>query len=143
MTKIKEKDIVNKIIENFNDYFPELKFHKKEFSLRNFRVDISSYLEVDLKELHEREDSFFTNIPVFFEVKYNSEMRDLLFELEKQVSFRDWYINIGKCFSMVCVISDKFEPTMIQYMKENNIYMFKTTIKNDDIATLKIEELKI
>lgn len=143
MTQIKEKDIVDRITKNFNSYFPKLKFHKKEFSLRNFRVDISSSLEVDLKNIHKKRDSYITKIPVFFEVKYNSDMRDLLFELEKQISFRDWYTKIAKCFCIICVISDKFEPTMIQYMKENNIYMFKSTIKNDDITTLKIEKLKI
>lgn len=140
MTKLKERDIVNKIIESWNKFFPDLKFYKKEFVLRNFRVDIAAGFDINLKEIHGEEYNKKAHAPVFFEVKYNSEMRDLIFELEKQISFRDWYTNVSKCLAMVCVISDKFDKDMVKYMEKNNVHMFKIYIENDDIDTLEIKE---
>lgn len=140
---LKEKDIVNHLCENWETYFPELKGCKKEYSFRDSRVDILSSIPVDLYEegIREEDDPFrYTNAAVFVEVKFNSEMRDLLFELKKHIDFRNWYIEYGKSLCYIVVISDKFEPNMVKFMEENDITMFKYTIENEDLNTLKIEE---
>lgn len=140
MTLYKEKDIVRYIENNWDKYFPELKFWKTEYSLRDFRIDISASFDANLKELGVRDDDCNANCPVFFEVKYNSEMRDLMFELQKQIKFRDFYINYGKAFCMICVISDKYDDHMVKFMEDNNITMFKIDIIEDDIRTMTITE---
>ena len=100
MTKLKEKDIVNHITSNWNSYFPDIDFWKTEYSLRNFRVDIAASMKVNLKDLSIRDkDTIIERAPIFFEVKYNSNMRDLMFEIQKQIAFRDWYINYGNVFA--------------------------------------------
>lgn len=137
---IKEKDIVNKLIANWSTYFPDLNKARKEYVLRDSRVDILSSFNANLKDLGVREEDYFCSPAVFFEVKYNSNMRDLLFELQKLVKFRDWYINIGKAFCMICVISDDYDEYMVDFMLDNQISMFQLSIENDDIATLKVEE---
>lgn len=137
---LKEKDIVEQIINNWDTYFEGTKFCKTEFSLRDFRVDILASFPANLKDLGVRDEDYFTNPSIFFEVKWKSEMRDLLFELKKQIKFRDWYIEYGKAFCMICVISDEFDSHMVEFMVENNITMFKINIENEDIETLSISE---
>lgn len=140
---LKEKDIVDHLCENWSDYFPELVGCKKEFAFRDSRVDILSACPVDLYEfgIREEDDIFrYTKAAVFVEVKYNSEMRDLLFELQKHIDFRNWYINLGKSYCYIVVISDKFEPNMVKFMEENDIIMYKYSIKDDDLETFEIEE---
>lgn len=143
MANLKEKDIVNHIVSNFDKYFPDIKFWRTEFSMRDFRVDIVANNLVDLKDLNIREESYICNTPVFFEVKYNSNMRDLLFELQKQINFRDWYINYGKCFCMICVISDEFDHHMVRFMEQHNIPMFKINMKDEDLDTLTLSEYSL
>ena len=46
-TKLKEKDIVKKIVDSWEDYFPQLRFWRTEYSFRDFRVDIAADFEVD------------------------------------------------------------------------------------------------
>lgn len=140
MSNLKEKDIVNHLTENWNNYFPELEGCKKEFTFRNSRVDIFSSLPTNLKDLGLREEDTFTKAAVFCEVKYNSDMRDLMFELQKHISFRDWYINYGKAFCMIMVISDEFDYEMVKFMEYNNVIMYKINIKDDDLNTLSLEE---
>lgn len=140
---LKEKDIVDHLQLNWNKYFPELIGCKKEHVFRNSRVDLFSSCPVDLYELGIRkEDDMFRyiNAAVFAEVKYNSNMRDLLFELQKHISFRDWYVNVGKAWCFIMVISDEFDYEMVKFMEDNNIMMFKYSIENEDLSTFKIEE---
>jgi hypothetical protein len=138
--EIKEKDIVKQIVDNWNNYFPDLRFCKTEYTLRNFRVDILADFEANLKDLGIREKDYFCRPAVFFEVKFDSSMRDLLFEMQKQISFRDFYINVNKAFCMICVISDEFDDTMVDFMEQHNIIMYKYEIKNNDLNTLSIKE---
>ena len=140
MAQIKEKDIVNYIVKHWDTYFPELKFCRTEYILRDFRVDIFACMNVNLKELGIRNDDYITNIPVFFEAKFDSNMRDLLCELNKQIQFRDFYINKGKCFCILCVLSDKYDGDMVKFMEDNDIIMYKYSFENDDLTTLKIKE---
>lgn len=137
---IKEIDVVKYVIQNFNTYFPDFKFHKTEFSLRNFRVDILASFEADLKDLGLRDESFICRPALFIEVKHNSKMRDLMLELKKQLNFQKWYMNIAKAFCMIAVLSDEFDETMVDYMEENGIIMYRYSYENEDLSTLTIEE---
>ena len=69
-------------------------------------------------------------------------MRDLIYELKKQLAFRNFYVDIAGHLAFICVISDKFEPTMTKFMIENDIKMFKINIENDDIDSLTLTEYK-
>lgn len=140
---LKEKDIVDHLCNNWGTYFPELVGCKKEYTFRDSRIDILSSIPVDLYELgiREKDDPLRkTKAAVFVEVKYNSEMRDLLFELQKHIKFRDWYISKGKSCCYIVVISDKFDANMVQFMEENDIIMYKYNIENEDLETFEIEE---
>lgn len=139
-TTLKEKDIVKQVVDNWGHYFPDLRFCKTEYSLRNFRVDILASFKANLKDLGLREEDYYCSPAVFVEVKYNSNMRDLIYELQKQIQFRDWYINIGKAFCMICVLLDDFDEDMVKFMENNSILMYKYEIDNDDISTLSIKE---
>jgi hypothetical protein len=140
MTTLKEKDIVKEIVDNWGDYFPDLQFCKTEYSLRNFRVDMLASFDANLKDLGLRDEDYFCKPAVFIEVKYNSNMRDLIFELQKQIQFRDWYINTAKAFCVICVLSDDYDIDMVKFMEDNSIVMYKYSIEDDDISTLSIEE---
>ena len=140
---LKEKDIVDHLHLNWNKYFPELIGCKKEHVFRNSRVDLFSSCPVDLYELGIRsEDDMFRHInaAVFAEVKYNSNMRDLLYELQKHINFRNWYVNFGKAWCFIMVISDEFDYEMVKFMEDNNIIMYKYSIEDEDLSTFKIEE---
>lgn len=137
---LKEKDIVDHITKNWSTYFEGTNFCKTEFSLKDFRVDILASFPANLKDLGIRDEDYFTHPSIFFEVKWRSEMRDLIYELKKQIAFRDWYIKYGKAFCMICVISDEFDSHMVDFMVENNISMFKIDIEENDLSTLTISE---
>lgn len=142
MSKLKEKDIVNKIVGSWENYFPDLSFVKTEYSFRDFRVDIFADFEVDREAFNLSPSNYKLRAPVFFEVKYNSEMRDLIYELQKQIHFRDFYTNIAGNLAFICVISDKFDDqTMVDFMIQNQIYMYKIDIKDDNIDTLMLTEI--
>ena len=138
--EIKEKDIVKQIVDNWDKYFPDLRFCKTEYKLQNSRIDILADFEANLKDLGIREEDYICRPAVFFEVKYDSNMRDLLFELQKQINFRNRYININKAFCIICTISDEYDEDMVNFMEENNIIMYKYKITNNDLNTLTIEE---
>ena len=142
MTNLKEKDIIRYVVNNWDRFFPEIDFYKTEFSFRDFRVDIAAKLDMSFEDLGQPAKPWGLQAPIFFEVKYNSEMRDLLFELQKQISFRNWYINVAKSYCMVCVISDKFDGHMVKYMMDNDIPMFKINIENDNLENMTIVEYK-
>jgi hypothetical protein len=140
LTTLKEKDIVKQVVDNWGHYFPDLRFCKTEYTLRNFRVDILADFKANLKDLGIREEDYFCNPAVFIEVKFNSNMRDLIFELQKQIQFRDWYIKYGKAFCMICVLSDEYDLDMVKFMEDNSIIMYKYEIEDNDIETLSIKE---
>ena len=140
---LKEKDIVDHLHDNWHEYFPELIGCKKEFTFRNSRVDILSSCPVDLYEFGIRSEDDtcrYINAAVLVEVKYNNNQRDLLFELQKHVSFRNWYINQGKSYCYIVVISNEFDEHMVKYMQDNEVIMMKYSIENADLNTLNIEE---
>ena len=142
---LKEKDIVNHLYEKWHEYFPELIGCKKEYVLRDSRVDILSSCPVDLYEFgirSENDTCRYINAAVLVEVKYNNNQRDLLFELQKHVNFRDWYVNYGKSYCYIVVISDEFDEHMVKYMQDNGVIMYKYNIENEDLNTFSIEEYK-
>lgn len=140
MTKYKEKDIVKHIVQNWDNFFPDLTFRRTELKMRDFRVDIFASFYANLKDLGVRDQDYWCHPSVFFEVKYNSNMRDLMFELQKQINFRNWYVGETKAMCVINVISDDYNADMVKFMQENNIYMFKISMEDDDIETLKIKE---
>lgn len=140
---LKEKDIAKHLKDNWNTYFPDLVGCKLEVPIRNSRVDILSSYPVDLYELGlKKEDDIlrYANAAVFVEIKYNSNMRDLLYELQKHINFRNWYVNFGKAWCFIMVISDEFDYEMVKFMEDNNIIMYKYSIEDEDLSTFKIEE---
>lgn len=112
--------------------------------MRDFRVDIAATFKVKAEDRASyglsKSSDFDLDVPVFFEVKFNSEMRDLIYELKKQLQFKNFYTDIAGNLAVICVISDNFDDTMVQFMEENNIYMYKINIQDDDINTLTLEE---
>ena len=140
---LKEKDIVDHLCNNWTTYFPELIGCKKEYTLRDSRVDILSSYPIDLYEYGIRDENDklrYINAAVFIEVKYNNNHRDLLYELQKHINFRDWYINMGKAYCFIAVISDNYDDNMIDFMEDNDIIMYKYEIQDEDLNTFKIEE---
>lgn len=140
---LKEKDIVDHLCNNWATYFPELIGCKKEYTLRNSRIDILSSYPIDLYEYGIRDENDklrYINAAAFIEVKYNNNHRDLLYELQKHINFRDWYINIGKAYCFIVVISDNYDDNMIDFMEDNDIIMYKYEIQDEDLNTFKIEE---
>ena len=140
MTKHKEKHIVKQIVNNWDKYFPDLKFYKTEWSFRNFRVDIAAGFDIDLQEIGKSDVPRGCHVPVLFEVKYNSEARDLLFEMQKQLEFANYYNKNNMC--VICVISDEFDISMQKFLIDNDILMFKISMIDDDIETLELEDFE-
>ena len=142
---LKERDIVNHLYDKWHEYFPELNGCKKEYVHRDSRVDILSSCPVDLYEFgirSEDDNCRYINAAVFVEVKYNNNDRDLLFELQKHVNFRDWYIKYGKSYCYIVVIADNYDEYMLKYMKEHDILTYKYSLKDEDLSTFKIELYK-
>lgn len=140
---LKEKDIVNHLCEKWNEYFPELIGCKKEYNYKNSRVDILSSCPVDLYEFGIRSENDkirYINAAVFVEVKYNNNDRDSLFEIQKHINFRDWYINHGRSYCYIVIISDNFDEHIAKFMRDNDVIMYKYEIENDDINTFEIKE---
>ena len=54
---LKEKDIVDHLCNNWTTYFPELIGCKKEYTLRDSRVDILSSYPIDLYEYGIRDEN--------------------------------------------------------------------------------------
>ena len=67
-------------------------------------------------------------------------MRELLFELKKQLDFQKWYMNTAKAFCMIAVLSDDFDEAMVDYMEDNGIIMYRYSYEDEDLSTLVIEE---
>ena len=135
---LKEKDIAKHLKENWNTYFPDLVGCKLEVPIRNSRVDILSSYPVDLYELGlKKEDDIlrYTNAAVFVEIKYNSNMRDLLYELQKHINFRNWYVNFGKAWCFIMVISDEFDYEMKE-LDYNEIIKNERRIDDSDIKII-------
>lgn len=143
MAKLKEKDIVNHIADNWDKFFPELKKPRREYVFRDSRVDLFTAYDINLKELGLRDVDTKAEAATFMEVKYNSNMRDLMFEVQKLLDFRDWYINYGRAFCVVCTISDEYDFHMAKFFDEKGVIMYKINMKDEDLETMTIEEYSL
>jgi hypothetical protein len=141
MKTLKEKDIVNHLYDNWNKYFPNLIGCRKEFTIRDSRVDILSSQKTDLYKLgiKSKDDKLrYINAAVFVEIKYNENHRDLVYELQKHINFRDWYIKYGKAYCLIMTISDEYDPYITKFIRDNKIIAYKYSIENNDLNTFKI-----
>lgn len=141
MYELKEKDIVNHLYNNWNKYFPDFVGCKKEYTIRDSRIDILSSYKTDLYKIGIRPENDicrFINAAVFAEVKYNNNDRDLMYELQKHIQFRNRYIECGKSYCYIMVISDGFDQYMLNFMRENDIITYQYSIEDNDLETFKI-----
>jgi hypothetical protein len=144
---LSEKQIVNHIVQNWDKFFAEenIKFQRIEWqALENYRADIMAYMDLDLKEIGWREKSVKYRATIILECKYQSESRDLIYELEK-AKYLQWYLKERLTESwpvFIGVISDDFSDKAIyDYLIENDIHMWKINIKDNDIETMTLRYL--
>lgn len=117
MAKLKEKDIVSNIVDNWDTYFPEITFFKKEFCLDSWRPDIVGKMNSDNNR----------QIPCFFEVKYNKNDRDLVYEVLKGLNFLRKRHGDNE-FKLVVITDNISEDFIIDFLIMNNvdIYLYST-----------------
>lgn len=136
-TKLKEKDIVTYIVDNWDKYFPELIFKKTEFQARSdYRCDILCFLEMNLREYGYDEDGIHY-AGIYTEVKYNSPSRDLIFELEKAIDCCS-HPSIKHPRYVAVIMDDYSDETILNYLIENDIIMWKIDIVDDNLEEMKI-----
>ena len=136
---LKEKDIVEHLIQYGEQYFsfPEMFYleqpihlYKKEFQVTpEWRCDLLNYIQQGTYR-H----------PVYTEIKYKDNKRDLLYELHKGL----YYIKTRgteKYPRSLCVISDEIkEIETLRFIKENNILFYEYQVNDNDIYSFKIEK---
>lgn len=142
MTKKKtltEKQVVDYIIDNWDRLFSEhgIRYRCREKSpVSWWRVDLWGTIDMDLQEMKITNRPYPYKASVFIEAKFRSESRDLIYELQKGLDFlsRIEYPNF------IGVLSDNFDdPTIIQFIQDHNIHMFKIEIEDDDLDTIQIK----
>lgn len=138
MGKLKEKDIVDYLIRNWDTYFKneELYFYKKEYSVTDYwRADMLCYVWGPHPKAPDRQ----YKIPIFVEVKYNNNYRDLIYELEKGLEFINRK-NHNPDFPqyLAVIVDDQIDPVSLEYIKKNNIPIYMYTIEEEDLTTLKL-----
>jgi len=146
--KLLEKDIVNYIIRNWTSLFDNnIKLYRTEVKwLNDYRCDISAYVEMTLDEKYGYNEPYKYNAPIFIEVKFNKNDRDLIYEIKKALTAvnrigldKPERLNVLRNPAYVGVISDDFSDEYIyNFLIENNIHLWQIDIKNNDINTLKL-----
>lgn len=132
---LKEKDIIKYLIDNWENFFKEdMFFHKKECKVdRSWRCDLIAYR----KQLFEDKE---IKSPIYIEVKYNNNHRDLLYELSKGLFFLSRPAIKTRPRHLCVFIEDKsLDKTIEEFMKEKRITYYIFSLKNDDLNTLQIE----
>jgi hypothetical protein len=129
---ITEKQIVDAIVKNWDEFFEEeqIKFFRREKSpVSWWRADLWGVVDMPLEHMEAYRAS------IFFEVKYQSPARDLIYEVKKGLDLLATISNPN----YIAVISDDFsDPTIYDFLKANGIHMWRIDIENDDINTLKL-----
>lgn len=135
--KLTEKQVVDYIIKNWDKLFDDIKFYKSEYYwLPEWRCDISAFIWMDLKEEGLTKDPYPYRAPIFIECKYNSDARDLIFELRKAL----YCAKKGAWPKYVGVFMDDYsDGHILDFLIENEIHMWKINIKNEDLSTLYME----
>lgn len=146
-TKYKEKQIVDYIIKNWSSLmFKDMQFFRREKEwLPGWRNDITAVVPMTLGEEYGYKTPHTAfKMPVFIEVKYNSESRDLIYELTKALTAVSRFKNTATKDKLphpaqVGVISDNFsDPYIYDFIVQNNIHMWQIQITDDDINTMKL-----
>lgn len=141
MAKLKEKDVVDHLIRNWDTYFKEeeLYFYKKEYTVTDYwRADILAYVWAPYPHNPER----LYRVPVYIEVKYNNNYRDLIYELEKGLEFinrKSHDPNFPRY--LAAIVDDTVDEITLEYIKKNKIPCYIYQIENEDLTTLKISML--
>lgn len=138
MPKLKENDIVDYIIKNWDTLFKdeELYFFRKEFKVTDtWRVDLLAYVLIPNPD----HPHLMHKAPVYIEVKFNHNDRDLIFELEKGLRYVHRSDRDPKYPRYLAVIADdSLDDISLEYIKKNNIPLYIYTLENDDLTTLKL-----
>lgn len=142
MAKLKEKDIVDHLIRNWDTYFKddELYFYKKEYTVipDYWRADILAYVWAPHPYDPERQ----YKVPIFIEVKYNNNYRDLIYELEKGLEFINRKShNPDFPHYLVVIVDNTIDEVTLEYIKKNKIPVYMYTIEDEDLTTFKISML--
>jgi hypothetical protein len=148
-----ERQIVNHIIKNWDSLFEEgIKYQGREKEwIRGWRNDITSYVEMELGEEYgylEKPHNF--KAPIFIEVKYKSDSRDLLYELKKALTavsrFKPKTVDGKEYFAhpaYIGVISDDFSDEYIyDFIVSHGIHMWQIKMDDDDIETLRLNYIE-
>lgn len=139
MSTLKEKDVVDYIVRNWEVLFKaeELHFYKREMKITDsWRVDIMAYVLTPHPEVPDK----LHKTPVYIEVKFNHNDRDLIFELEKGLRYIHRSDRDPKYPRYLAVIvDDTIDSVSLEYIKKNNIPCYMYTIENDDLTTMKIQ----
>lgn len=137
MGKLKERDIVDHLVRNWDTYFKteELFFYKTEYTVTdNWRADILAYVWAP----YPRNPEIDYRIPVFIEVKYNN-FRDLIFELEKGLEFINRKSHNPDYPRYLAVIAnDAIDQITKDYILKNNIPLYIYSMEDEDLLTLSI-----
>jgi hypothetical protein len=134
--KLNEKMIIDYIINNWNKIMPKkLLFFKREVAwLDNWHCDITAFKTVKIFNKRIKKKVKY-RMPIFIEVKFRSNSRDLIYELEKAISFRDNH----ELPQVIAVMSDNIEDkSILNFMKKNKIHFFKINITRDDLNSLTV-----
>lgn len=138
MGKLKEKDVVDYLIRNWDVLFggEELYFYKAEFRVTdNWRADVLAYVNLPCPD----NPNAIYRAPVYMEVKYNNNYRDLIYELEKGLN----YINHPSKNPdypryLAVIVDDTIDSTSLEYIKNNKIPCYMYTMQDEDLTTLSI-----
>lgn len=142
--ELKEKDIVDYIIDNWDNYFKDINmfFQTKEWQPKqNYRADLLAYTNINLKEYGYSDKDEIYRASVIIECKFKSMQRDLIYELKKAIHIRDYIAKFNRPV-FIGVLSDSFlDEYIYDFILENNIICWKINIKNNDLTTLSISLL--
>ena len=149
MAKITEKDVVNYLIANWERLFNREDMyvdgkpffhHSKEYRVTPlWRCDMLNYIEMP----HPKDESLIFKSPVYTEVKYNHNGRDLVYELQKGLNFvnRNCYKDFPR--SIAVIADDTLDATTLRYIKDNNILFYQYDFDSFDLDTLTIRKVDI
>lgn len=136
--QITEKQIVDHIIANWDQLFePELLFYDKEHAwTEDWRCDITAYIPMTLGEEYGFKRPYPYKSGVFIEVKYDSNSRDLIYELTKALNF----IKKTRLPHHIGVISNDFSDIhIVEFLESNHIHMWLIEMEGNDLQSLKLK----
>lgn len=132
-TLLKEKDIVDYIVLNWSKYFNgNMFFYKKEHRVTpKWRCDILGYK-------FEIVDNNKIKVPIYIEVKYNNNHRDLIYEFAKGKDILNNRKSKYNNYLMLIIDRKSLDNTIVNYLEENKITYYVYELENDDLNTLTL-----